>query len=257
MPDPTFAADLETLRLRAGLSLRALGKATGIPRSTLSDALAGRRSPRLETVLAVVRACGADPDPWRRRWAVLARPQRRPVGSPGAPRPVPAQLPHDVAGFASREAELARLDGSGIVLVHGRPGVGKTALAVHWAHSVARGYPDGQLFLNLRGHHPTLAPLSAAEAMGRLLGSLEVSWAPVRGDPDEGANLWRSVVAGRRLLIVLDDAVDADQVRPLLPGTGGCGVVVTSRHHLADLVVRDGADSIALDVLPAAGSLGL
>lgn len=260
MPDPAFAADLETLRLRAGLTLRALVRATGIPRSTLSDALGGRRLPRLETVLAVVRVCGADPDPWRRRWAALARPRRRPVGAlprSGAARPVPAQLPHDVAGFASREAELARLDGGGIVVVHGRPGVGKTALAVHWAHSVAGRYPEGQLFLNLRGHHPTLAPMPAVEAMGRLLGALEVSWAPVSGDPDEGTNLWRSAVAGRRLLIVLDDAVDAEQVRPLLPGANGCAVVVTSRHYLADLVVRDGADSIVLDVLPADGSLAL
>ncbi|HEU5331142.1 MAG TPA: AAA family ATPase [Actinocrinis sp.] len=87
-----------------------------------------------------------------------------------------AQLPRDIAGFASREHEMTRLDRGGVAVIHGRPGVGKTALAVHWAHSVAPHYPDGQLFLNLRGYHPTLGPMSTVEAMGRLLGSLDVPW---------------------------------------------------------------------------------
>lgn len=259
VPDQGFAADLEELRLTAGLSLRALVRSSGIPRSTLSDALAGRRFPRLETVLAIVRACGTDPAPWRLRWAAMNR-QQRLADSAGAKHttlPVPAQLPRDIAGFASREHELARLDRGGVVLVHGRPGIGKTALAVHWAHSVADQYPDGQLFLNLRGHHPTLGPMSAVEAIGRLLGSLDVPWAPLTEDPDEGANLWRSTVAGRRMLIVLDDAVNADEIRPLLPGAPGCTTIVTSRHHLTDLIVQDGADGIVLDELPADSSVAL
>jgi transcriptional regulator with XRE-family HTH domain/tetratricopeptide (TPR) repeat protein len=265
VPDEDFAADLNALRFNAGLSLRDLVQASGIPRSTLSDALAGRRLPRLATVLAVVQACGADPAPWRRRWAALSREQRSggdpaptPVPTPAPAAPVPAQLPRDVAGFASREAELAWLDERGVALVHGAPGVGKTALAVHWAHAVADRFPDGQLFLDLRGHHPVLRPMSPVEALGRLLGSLDVPWVQSgAGDLDEGANLWRSSVAGRSLLIVLDDAVSAEQVHPLLPGSPGCATVVTSRHYLADLIVHDGGQGIGLDVLPPSSSVAL
>jgi transcriptional regulator with XRE-family HTH domain/tetratricopeptide (TPR) repeat protein len=270
MPDQEFAADLESMRHSAGLSLRELVRSTGIPRSTLSDALAGRRMPRLETVLAIARACGADPGPWRRRWAANHKQQRpvagsavaaeaavAPAGARAVATVVPAQLPHDVGGFASREPELERLGRGGVAVIHGRPGVGKTALAVHWAHSVSSHYPDGQLFLNVRGHHPALRPMSPAEAMGRLLGSIDVRWAPLTEDPEEGVGLWRSSVARRRLLIVLDDAISADQVRPLLPGAPGSSMIVTSRHYLADLIVRDGADGIVLDGLPPESSLDL
>jgi tetratricopeptide (TPR) repeat protein/transcriptional regulator with XRE-family HTH domain len=256
-----FATDLEALRFKAGLSLRSLARTSGIPRSTLSDALSGRRVPRLETVLAIVRACGADPQPWRQRWAELKR-DRQTGTDPGHPRPpaapVPAQLPRDVAGFASRDTELAWLDGRGVALVHGPPGVGKTALALHWAHSVVDRYPDGQIFIGLRGHHPTLEPMSPVEALGRLLGAFDVPWLPAgTGDLDEAASLWRSSMAGRRLLIVLDDASSAEQVRPLLPGAATCTTVVTSRHYLAELIVHDGADSIGLDILSPASSVAL
>jgi tetratricopeptide (TPR) repeat protein/transcriptional regulator with XRE-family HTH domain len=261
MPDQRFAAELESLRRAAGLSLRDLVRLTGIPRSTLGDALAGRRMPRLETVLAIVRSCGQDPGPWRDRWAAMSRQQ---VPEPTAETEaaerapiVPAQLPRDVGGFASREDELARLGRDGVAVIHGGPGVGKTALAVHWAHGVSSQYPDGQLFLDMRGHHPTLRPISSAEALGRLLGAIGVRWVPLTQDPDEGVGLWRSSLARRRLLMVLDDAISADQVRPLLPGAEGCCMIVTSRHYLADLVVRDGADGIILDGLPPESSLDL
>ena len=279
MPDQRFAADLESVRHSAGLSLRELAKATGVPRSTLSDTLAGRRFPRLDTVLAIVRACGGDPDPWRQRWAAANRWELagatacvdrldiEPIHTPPDPAHdlteppraalVPAQLPRDIAGFTSREHELARLDRGGLTVIHGRPGVGKTALAVHWGHSVSARYPDGQLFLNLRGHHATLRPMSPGEAMSRLLGSLDMSWVPLTDDPEEGASLWRSALAGRRMLIMLDDALSADQVRPLVPGAPGCAMIVTSRRYLADLIVQDGADGIVIDVLPAASSIAL
>lgn len=185
----------------------------------------------------------------------MSRQQRVPAAAAAAPGsatvPTPAQLPRDVTGFASRERELARLENAGIAVIHGRPGAGKTALAVHWAHAAAPRYPDGQLFLNLRGHHATLSPMTSVEALSRMLGSLGVPFAPLTPDPDEAAGLWRSVLAGRRLLIVLDDALSAEQIRPLLPGAPGCALLVTSRHHLADLVVHDGAQSILVDVLPA------
>lgn len=248
MPDQHFAADLDSMRLTVGLSLRELVRSTGIPRSTLSDALAGRRMPRLETVLAIARACGGDTDLWRRRWAAM---------NTQAASVAPAQLPRDIGGFTSREKEIERLGRGGVTVIHGRPGVGKTALAVHWAHSVSSQYPDGQLFLNLRGHHPTLSPMPPAEAMGRLLDSIDVRWASPTQDPEEGASLWRSSLARRRLLIVLDDAISADQVRPLVPSAPGCSMLVTSRHYLADLIVRDGADSMVLDGLPPESSLDL
>jgi tetratricopeptide (TPR) repeat protein/lambda repressor-like predicted transcriptional regulator/DNA-binding transcriptional ArsR family regulator len=282
VPDQDFAADLDLMRLTAGLSLRELVRLTGIPRSTLSDALAGRRMPRLEAVLAIARACAADPEQWRRRWAALSTqrfvpadaaagpavasagpPATTPGGRvPAATAPteaafVPAQLPRDVGGFTSREHEIARLGRGGVAVIHGRPGVGKTALAVHWAHSISSQYPDGQLFLDVRGHHPTLRPMSPAEAMGRLLGSIDVRWVPLTEDPEEGVGLWRSSLARRRLLIVLDDAISADQVRPLVPSAPGCCMIVTSRHYLADLIVRDGADGIVLDGLPPESSLDL
>ena len=248
MPDQHFAADLDSMRHSVGLSLRELVRSTGVPRSTLSDALAGRRTPRLETVLAVAKACGGDTDLWRHRWAAT---------DAQAASVVPAQLPRDIGGFTSREHEIARLGQGGLAVIHGRPGVGKTALAVHWAHSIASQYPDGQLFLDVRGHHPTLSPMSPAEAMGRLLGAIGVEWAPLAQDPQEGVGLWRSSLAGRRLLIVIDDAISADQVRPLVPSAPGCCMIVTSRHYLADLIVRDGADGIVLDGLPPGSSLDL
>jgi transcriptional regulator with XRE-family HTH domain len=260
MTDKSFAADLEFLRMSVGLSLRELNRLTGIPRSTLGDALAGRRAPRLETVLAIVRACEADPGPWRHRWAHMSRRRRDSAVAPGSAEVLtPAQLPRDIAGFVGREPELARLRRAGIAVIHGQPGSGKTALAVHWAHSVAARYPDGQLFLNLRGHHATLGPVTPVEALGRMLGSLGVSFASptTTQEPDEAAGLWRSTLAGRKVLIVLDDAISADQIQPLLPGAPGCTLIVTSRHHLADLVVHDGAESIPVGVLPAESSLSL
>lgn len=260
MPDQALAADLEQLRLRAGLSLRELVKRSGVPRSTLSDALAGRRSPRLETVVAVVRACGADPEPWRLRWseaASLATQSARASGPPPAVEPArpdaPAELPRDVT-LVGRDAELAQLGDAGVWVVHGSPGVGKTALAVHRAHRVAATHPDGQLFVDLRGHHPSLPPLTASELLGRLLRSLGVPPERITGDEDDLARLWRTTLSGRRVVIVLDDALDADQVRPALPGEAGCTLLVTSRRHLLELMVRDGASGLRLDVLADDGA---
>jgi tetratricopeptide (TPR) repeat protein len=168
------------------------------------------------------------------------------------PGDVPRQLPADVPGFTGRAGPLAVLDslpaGSVVATITGTPGVGKTALAVHWAHQVAARFPDGQLFVNLRGYDPGL-PADPVEVLARLLRGLSVPAHQIPTDRDERAALYRSVLAGRRALIVLDNASDAAQVRPLLPGAPGCLVLVTGRGGLAGLVARDGARQLTLGVL--------
>jgi len=176
--------------------------------------------------------------------------------------PVPAQLPMAVRGFAGRVAELARLDGlltgagpapSTVVIsaVSGAPGVGKTSLALHWAHRVSAQFPDGQLYVNLRGFDPGGSVMEPAEAVRGLLDALAVAAERIPPGLDAQVALYRSTLAGRRLLVVLDNARDAEQVRPLLPGTPGCLVVVTSRDRLTPLVAAQGAYPLALDLLPA------
>ncbi|MBP2476691.1 DNA-binding SARP family transcriptional activator [Crossiella equi] len=176
----------------------------------------------------------------------------------------PAELPGDVRGFAGRRAVLALLDaelaarrrsgnpGADIWVVHGTAGVGKTALAVHWAHGVREHFPDGQLYVDLHGFDAAREPLSPVAALGRILRAMGVSAAGIPAELDEQAALYRSLLADRRLLLVLDNARDADQVRPLLPPSGT--VLVTSRHRLGELVADSGARSLPLPVLAAEDS---
>ncbi|PZF98793.1 hypothetical protein C1I93_07920 [Micromonospora endophytica] len=169
---------------------------------------------------------------------------------------VPRELPADVAGFTGRRSAIEELDTllsddaqpATPVVISGTAGVGKTALAVHWAHRAAGRFPDGQLYLNLRGYAPT-PPVRPAEALGVLLRSLGVRPERVPTDGEEAASAYRSLLAGRRMLVVLDNARSAEQVRPLLPGSPGCLVLITSRDRLAGLAARDGAHRIALDIL--------
>ncbi|KQX61214.1 hypothetical protein ASD48_28950 [Streptomyces sp. Root1310] len=181
------------------------------------------------------------------------------IGTVGA---VPAQLPMEAAGFTGREEELARLEKvlvaaaerpTAVVVsaVSGTAGVGKTALAVHWAHRARDRFPDGQLYVNLRGYDPE-RPMTALDALGRFLTALGVSGQDIPLEEDDRAARYRTEVAGRRMLIVLDNAATVEQVRPLLPGTGSCAVLVTSRDSLAGLVAREGAHRLDLDLLPAA-----
>ncbi|WP_243707239.1 BTAD domain-containing putative transcriptional regulator [Micromonospora sp. KC606] len=180
----------------------------------------------------------------------------------------PAQLPADVAGFTGRAADLHRLDqmmggGSGdapqavvITAIGGAAGVGKTSLAVHWAHRVADRFPDGQLYVNLRGYDPE-QPMPAGDALARFLTALGVTGQNIPLDVEERAARYRSELAGRRMLILLDNVASAAQVRPLLPGTGSCLVVVTSRDSLAGLVAVQGAHRLDLDLLPTAEAVAL
>jgi len=187
-----------------------------------------------------------------------------PSGPPGPtdPVPTPRGLPADVVGFIGRRAELASLDrlvaadeGDGatamrIAVVSGTAGVGKTALAVHWAHRVADRFPDGQLFADLRGYDPD-RPLVASDVLAIFLRALGVRGSAVPADVDERAALYRSALANRRMLVVLDNAADYDHLRVLLPGSATCLVLVTSRDVIPALSVRHGALRVALDLLPA------
>jgi DNA-binding SARP family transcriptional activator len=182
-----------------------------------------------------------------------------------APVLVPRQLPADIARFTGRDDLLARLDelltpGTGqaaaVVAVHGPGGMGKTTLVVHWAHRVADAFPDGQLYLNLRGYGPG-EPVSASGALETLLRGLGVEEQQLPTGSEAGENLLRSMLADRCLLVILDNARDADQVRPLLPGTGRSRVVVTSRSQLRGLVAREGAARVGLDQLDPAESVAL
>ncbi|NUT49355.1 MAG: tetratricopeptide repeat protein [Saccharothrix sp.] len=177
------------------------------------------------------------------------------------PIPPPHELPPDVYAFTDRTEQLAEMDlllastegmpsTAAVVIsaVSGTAGVGKTAFATHWAHRVSDRFPDGQLYVNLRGYGPD-KPVPPAEALAGLLRSLGVPSAEIPHDLDERATRFRSLAAGRRMLVVLDNARSADQVRPLLPGTSSCLVLVTSRDALPGLVSRDGARRVNLDLL--------
>ncbi|MEV0219179.1 BTAD domain-containing putative transcriptional regulator [Streptomyces sp. NPDC050704] len=190
-------------------------------------------------------------------------PPRRPARPPrDSTPPAPAELPHDAAGFTGRAGELASLhallppeQGRGststvvISAIGGAAGIGKTALAVHWAHQVRERFPDGQLCVNLHGFDHDRQPLEPGEALELLLRSLGLAASEIPADEETQARVYRTLLAGRRLLVLLDNAASADQVRPLLPGSPSCCVVVTSRNRLGDLVVRDGAHALPLDLL--------
>ncbi|GAB2579031.1 tetratricopeptide repeat protein [Streptomyces capparidis] len=193
-----------------------------------------------------------------------------PVPAPPLPHPVPAQLPADVYGFCGRTAELRALDDlaaagrpragvpdpPAVAVVSGTAGAGKTALAVHWAHRVRERFPDGQLYVNLRGYDPD-RPVPWADALTRFLRALGLTGAHIPLDPEERAARYRTETAGLRMLVVLDNALSVEQVRPLLPGSPTCAVLVTSRDSLAGLVALHGAGRLALGPLPPGEATGL
>jgi DNA-binding SARP family transcriptional activator/transcriptional regulator with XRE-family HTH domain/tetratricopeptide (TPR) repeat protein len=193
-----------------------------------------------------------------------ARAPARPPALPAA-NVVPRQLPAAPRCFTGGRGELTVLSAlvdrdlgksSGVVIaaLTGMAGIGKTALAVYWAHQVADRFPDGQLFVNLRGSGPSGLPVMPIDAVRGFLTALGVPSERIPPDTDGQAALYRSLLAGRRMLIVLDNAQDAEQVRPLLPGSQGCLVLVTSRNRLTGLAAGEGAHLITHGVLTAGES---
>ncbi|GAA1651358.1 AfsR/SARP family transcriptional regulator [Actinoplanes couchii] len=169
----------------------------------------------------------------------------------------PAQLPADIHGFAGRQAEMRLLDAAAdrpLIVISGMAGVGKTSLAVHWATTVADRFPDGILHVNLRGYDPGGAGTTPAEAIRGFLEAFDVPPQSIPVTPAAQIGLYRRLVAGKRLLVLLDNARDPDDVRPLLPNSPGCLAVVTSRHVLSALVVTDGAYPLPVDPLSATES---
>jgi tetratricopeptide (TPR) repeat protein/DNA-binding XRE family transcriptional regulator len=261
---------------RSGLSIRAIrnierGRTQWPYRNSLTrlaDALGVRQAGRAEFLASVPRRRLARP--------VLEAGTALPgagLGTAGAAHgastpPAPRQLPAAVGCFTGRAAELAALTGlldrrSGaatrtlvISAIGGTAGVGKTALAVAWAHRVAGQFPDGQLYVNLRGFDPD-QPVAAAEALAGFLRALGVHGQDIPDAMEDLARLYRSRLAGRRMLVLLDNACDGDQVRPLLPGDPCCVAAVTNRDALAGLVAIDGALRLDLDVLPLADAVTL
>ena len=259
----SFGELLRRHRRRSGLSQDDLAARVGLSVTGIRNLETGRtRAPRPSTVRLLVDAFGLDGQE-RDRFLLAAAVREADDGttsarvaerSPGWP--LPAQLPPDVPGFTGRVEALRRLDQlatldapPGPVVVAGTAGVGKSALVVHWAHTARERFPDGQLFAQLHGFDAA----SATPPDDVVRAFLEAMAVPIRrtpANPDARSGLLRSLLAGRRMLIVLDDARDAEQVRPVLPGTPGCRVVVTSRSRLAGLVARDAARLLPLDVLP-------
>ncbi|MEV6521778.1 BTAD domain-containing putative transcriptional regulator [Longispora sp. NPDC051575] len=186
---------------------------------------------------------------------------RQPVVPPADPAAdLPAQLPLAVPSLAGRSRHLSGLDalldhrhaGTVVATVSGPAGAGKTALAVHWAHKAADHFPDGQLYVNLRGFDPTGQAVDPAQALRGLLEALGVPVSRIPGDVDALAATYRSTLAGRRVLVLLDNACDSEQVRPLLPGSPGCMALVTSRDQLTGLTTAEAAVPVTLELLSAA-----
>jgi transcriptional regulator with XRE-family HTH domain len=250
---------LRELRRSALLTQEELAAASGVSVGTVAGLESGRiRRPRLATVRLLADALDLSlPQRIAMAAAVGAGPETAPGPAvPGSVRA--AQLPADVAGFAGRTVELARLDEAAagtervsICTITGPAGVGKTALALHWSHRAAGRFPDGQLFVDLQGFGPRAA-MSSARAVQGFLDALGTPRGRDPGLPEVQASRFRSLLAGRRVLVVLDNAREADQVRPLVPGTPGCLVLVTSRDRLTGLVAAQGARAVVLEPVTAA-----
>ena len=278
--DGVFAIRLRALRQAAGISQQELADRSGLSVRAISNLERGRtRWPyrnslerladsltlagtQREDFIAVGRrpflAAHAPVDEHRATADAdtATQPEQGSITPFGTRAAVPRHLPPAVPGFVGREGAIAQLTrllppqgAAPVVAISGTAGVGKTALAVRWAWKRAESFPDGQLYVNLRGYDAG-PPRSATDALAWLLRALDVDVTRIPADEDERAGLYRSTLAARRVLLLLDNAHDSAQVRPLLPGTPGSAVLVTSRDTLAGLIARDGAERIELEALP-------
>jgi tetratricopeptide (TPR) repeat protein/transcriptional regulator with XRE-family HTH domain len=267
-----FAELVRGHRRRCALTQDELAARSGVGVRTIRAIEAGRiRSPRPATVRLLADGLGLGGTE-REKFQQVAAGAAKPTNRTGAAaarsvstdrqRPDPAQLPLDIAGFTGRVAELAWLDallahsrgrGTAVVVgaVSGTAGVGKTALVMHWAHRVRHRFPDGQLYVNLRGFGPGGRMTSPTEAVRGFLDGLGLSADRIPTDLAAQTALYRSLLAGRRMLVILDNARDSDHVRPLLPGSRSAMVLITSRNHLTGLVANEGAHRLSLGLLSA------
>jgi tetratricopeptide (TPR) repeat protein/transcriptional regulator with XRE-family HTH domain len=269
-----FGALLRQHRIAARLTQEQLASLAQLSSRTVGDLERGRvRRPQPPSVRLLADALGLT-DAERDRFEQAAHAEywvgrlqgdeRGVLAGIGSGAVALAQLPPDVAGFTGRSVELAGLEAliadgpeqPTISVIVGAAGVGKTTLAVHWAHGARDRFPDGQLFANLRGFAAT-PPSRPIDVLTRFLHALGVPAEQVPMDAEEATSLYRSLLADRRMLVVLDNAAEPDQIRPLLPGGPHCRVLATSRDDLAGLVARDGARRLVLQVLAAPESYGL
>jgi tetratricopeptide (TPR) repeat protein/transcriptional regulator with XRE-family HTH domain len=239
------------------LTVRELARRSGYAYGVISEYLSGKTLAPTDRFDVLIRLLGASATEQR----TLATARDR-VDEQRRARPavfVPRELPPDVPGFTGRRKELAELDlrlgwtgeSEGVALISalaGTAGVGKTALAVHWAHRVGADFPDGCLYVDLRGYDPE-QPVAPTEALAGFLRSLGVNGPDIPPTEAERAARYRTSLADRRMLVLLDNARGTDQVRPLLPGGSGCAALVTSRDALTGLIARHGAYRINLDPL--------
>ena len=246
-------ADMERGRTRRPYpsSVRALIRALGLPDATGTELVARYRAPGDEPALPALAALAALPA------ATAAAETAEVPAEPAVPRQLPTAVPY----FAGRTSELRLLDAmlsdtgrvsTGVVIsaIGGTAGVGKTALALNWAHRVAPNFPDGQLYANLRGFDPAGSPAEPADVLHGFLDALQVHPERFPATTEGLAALYRSLLADRTMLVLLDNAADVAQVRPLLPASPRCLVIVTSRSELSALAAAEGARLLSLDVLP-------
>ncbi|HET6211576.1 MAG TPA: tetratricopeptide repeat protein, partial [Micromonosporaceae bacterium] len=251
---------MRRLRRRALLAQEELAARAGLGVRTIRNLETGRGKARASSLALIADALGLSPTERLRLAAAhdAASHDATSHDGRGSAHGMPGQLPPDVRHFTGRRPELARLDDASlsVVAVEGAAGVGKSALAIRWAQRARPEFPDGQLFVDLRGFSAR-APLEPIDALARFLRAFGVPPERVPADVDEASTLYRSQLADRRVLVVLDNAASVEQVRPLLPGGAGCRTVVTGRRGLAGLVALDGAALLTLDVLPAAEAIAL